>query len=98
MTRDEIRVRVAESLREFLASLGQKEVEIQDRTRPIGDLGLDSPDGLDWVLDLEEIGFSIPADFNPFVDDRRERARRFGEIVESLVPYYKGSAEVSRHD
>ena len=98
MTRDEIRGRVAESLREFLVSLGQDDVEVQDRARPIGDLGLDSADGIDWVLDLEEIGFNIPTDFNPFVDDRRKRARRFGEIVESLVPYYKGTAEVSRHD
>lgn len=98
MTRDEIRGRVAESLREFLVSLGQKEVEIQDRTVPIGDLGLDSRDGLDWVLNLEEIGFNTPTDFNPLVDDRRMRARRFGEIVESLVPYYKGTAEVSGDD
>jgi len=98
MTRDEIRDRVAESLREFLISLGQDAVEIQDRTRPIGDLGLDSADGVDWVLDLEGIGFNIPTDFNPFVDDRRKRARRFGEVVEALTPYYTGTTEVSRHD
>jgi len=93
MKRNEVEKEVIDSLREFLVSAGKEDPGIDERTRPIGDLGLDSPDGIDWVCDLEERGFVIPKDINPFVDDNEPKARTVGEIIDLLLSMSKDSEE-----
>jgi acyl carrier protein len=87
MNKEQIRKYVIDSLKEFLVSDNKKVTEINEHTRPIDDLGLDSPDGIDWVCDLEEKGFTIPKDVNPFIDDKKHMARTVGEIADLLFFY-----------
>jgi acyl carrier protein len=64
--------------------LGEKaaEADLQDDVKPIGNLGLDSMDGLDYACELSEaLGFKLPTKENPLVDDGRQRARTIGDIV-----------------
>lgn len=84
MTRKEVVDAVIESLRRFI---GDEDREISEHTRPIRDLDLESQDGIAWVLDLEDLGFRIPPDLNPLVDDERHRARSVREIVELAMKY-----------
>ena len=84
MTREQARIAVIESLRRLL---GKDDLEINGRTRPIRDLGLESQDGIAWAIDLEDLGFRIPADLNPFVDDERHKARRVDEIADFIMKY-----------
>lgn len=56
---------------------------ITDQTKPIGHLGFESCDGVDFACELsDKLGYHIPDDQNPFVDDTRRRARTVGEIVQ----------------
>ena len=53
-------------------------------SRPIGDCGLESADGVAIAVELEiELGITIPDNENPFVDDRggRRRARTVGQMA-----------------
>lgn len=84
MTQNQMKEKVVNSLREFLVSLKKEVPKINDKTKPIKDLGLDSADGIDWVCDLEEMGFNIPNDVNPFIVGKGPRVRTVGEIVELL--------------
>jgi acyl carrier protein len=79
-TLEAIRDHVIAALHELL---GDKDVDqIDDDTKPIGQLGLRSPDGVDFACELSErLGFEIPDTFNPLVDDERQRARTVGEMV-----------------
>jgi len=93
MTKEQIEKEVMNSLEEFLVSANKKVPVINKRTRPIGDLGLDSPDGIDWVCDLEERGIIIPVDVNPFTDDKKHKPRTVGEIIDFLYSICNGSEE-----
>jgi len=84
MTLKQVREKVIDSLRQLLDSLEKEVPKINDKTKPIGDLGLESDDGIDWICDLEEMGFNIPKDVNLFVVDKGNCVRTVGEIVELL--------------
>lgn len=90
MTLEELRQLVQESLLQFLASRDHDVAELTDDTDPIGGLGLESEDGVDWACDLELLGISVPTKVNPFViDGEHPRPRPFGEIVRLLYGYVK---------
>jgi len=84
MGRAEIHSLIVSSLHHFI---GAEETEIDGDTRPIGDLGLDSPDGIDYACDLEQLGFSLPRRLNPFWDDGEDRPRTVDEIVDLVLEY-----------
>lgn len=84
MTKEQIEKEIIESLKEFLVSVNKEVPVINKRVKPIGDLGLDSPDGIDWICDLEERGIVVPVDVNPFKDDKKNKARTVGEIIDYL--------------
>lgn len=80
--RERIRHCIMESLRELLPD-EKSETPMDDHTDPIGKLGLDSADGLDFACSLSQrLGYHIPDKLNPFVDDAKNRARKVGEIVD----------------
>ncbi len=93
MTLDKIKEIVVESIRQFLVSLGREVQEVNENMKPIGDLGLDSQDGIDLVCDLEEVGFRIPNDVNPFVVEKGPCTRTVAEIAKLLQSYYVGNLE-----
>jgi len=84
MTKQEATEAVIESLRRLI---GQPDQEIDGDTDPIGDLGLESQDGIAWALDLEDLGFKLPVKLNPLVDDDRHKARSVAEIVDLVLKY-----------
>ena len=55
------------------------------KTKPIGDLGLDSMAGVGFLCDLEDFGIVLADDLNPFVDDVRRRARSIAEMIEFIA-------------
>ena len=76
----EIRQAIIDAMRDLVPD--EAEDTITDSTDPIRGLGLDSEDGLDFACVISErLGFEIPANVNPFVDDDNHRARTIGEIV-----------------
>lgn len=80
-TRDEIRQCVMESIKELL--LDNQSVVIEDTTDPIRHLGFDSFDGVAFACALsEKLGYFIPAEINPFVDDEGQKSRCLMEIVD----------------
>ncbi|QDT66482.1 acyl carrier protein [Calycomorphotria hydatis] len=47
------------------------------------DLGIESDQGIDLVLQMgEAFGVRFPDDFNPVIHESGERSRTFGELVE----------------
>ncbi len=77
---DSIRNTVLECIRDFVPD--DQTREIDDTTSPIRDLGLKSEDGVDYACSLSErLGFEIPYELNPFVDDKAQRPRTMGDIV-----------------
>lgn len=49
---------------------------------PIGTFGLASIDGIEFAVMLEDkLGWALPENANPFVDDTKQRARTIAEIV-----------------
>jgi acyl carrier protein len=82
MNRDEIRDSVIASIRYLQTDPEHRDVTITDSTKPITNLGFESDDGVDFACELSsKIGFKIPDDVNPFIDDSGERALSIGEIV-----------------
>lgn len=80
-TPEEVRNRVVQALRDVLGD-ECADVELTDEIKPIGKLGLDSLDGLDYACELSSaLDFDLPKKENPLVDDARQRARSIGEIV-----------------
>ncbi|MFN3166414.1 MAG: hypothetical protein ACE37H_05045 [Phycisphaeraceae bacterium] len=55
------------------------------KTKPIGDLGLDSMAGVGFLCELEDFGIVLADDLNPFVDDARRRARSIAEMIEFIA-------------
>lgn len=71
------------ALGELLDELGAEHDEITDALRPIGDLNLDSADGIDFACRLgERLGVDVPNEANPFVDDEAVRARTVKQIID----------------
>jgi acyl carrier protein len=76
-----VRACIVKALRDVLGEEAA-EADLQDDVKPIGNLGLDSIDGLDYACELSNaLGFNLPAKENPLIDDGRKRARTIGEIV-----------------
>ena len=90
MIEKQIEVIVLETLKRFMTSLKKPFKTINRNTNPISDLCLDSPDGIDWVCDLEEEGLVIPLKVNPFVDDN-EKPRNVDEIIRLLYGFNKNT-------
>lgn len=56
-----------------------------DRLRAVGDLGFDSHDGIAVACELSALlGFDIPNEINPLVDDEEKRGRTVQEIVDLI--------------
>lgn len=87
LNRKKVRSVIIESLIEVLQGDGKGEIPaIDDKTDPLRDLGLDSEDGIEVACLLSyKLNFDIPPEVNPFIDDRRRRSRRIGEIVNLLL-------------
>jgi len=87
MTKEEALSLVLQLLRDFLE---RSEVEsiprITSTTRPIGDLGLESKDGVEWICDLEDsLGIEVAGDENPFLDQGRTRPNTVEQIANWVV-------------
>jgi hypothetical protein len=67
--------------------LGPKDLDdIDEKTNPITQLGMESCDGLDFACMLsEKFGFDLPTTVNPFVDDAKQCARNIGEMADLIV-------------
>ncbi|HEY0479915.1 MAG TPA: acyl carrier protein [Kofleriaceae bacterium] len=69
---------VAEALRSLLGD----HAGLTSASSPIETFGLASIDGIEFAVLLEDkLGWALPPDANPFVDDTKKRARTVGEIV-----------------
>jgi len=76
MTIDEA---VTEALRTVL---GDAAVGLTPTSSPIDTLGLESIDGIEFAVLLEDkLGWALPSNANPFVDDSKKRSRSVAEIV-----------------
>ena len=94
LTRDEIREQVIASLREVMRDGSIKEID--ETTDPIKDLGLDSLDGINFACTLsEKLGINIPPEVNPLIDDKKNRPRRVGEIIDLLYDVLNKEQEAS---
>lgn len=80
--------RVRRQLEKFVTKSGGTQVQIAPKTDLIKDVGLTSLQGVEFVLDLcDEFEHEFPADFNPFVDDERERGQTFGGLVKQITQH-----------
>ncbi len=84
ITREDLLGRIVECLNAYIRSPEEK--QISERTNPINDLGLESVDGVAFACDLSlALGWEIPSEYNPFVDDETSSARNVGEIADFLL-------------
>ncbi len=86
MTLTEIEQFVMASLSEYLRSVEKDVPPMTRNTKPIGDLGLESQDGVDWLCDLEDHGFVVPNNVCPFKTDNGE-VLTISAIAELLQDY-----------
>lgn len=72
---------IIQTITALLDQLGAPaEVHHEDK---LGDLGLDSLAGVEFVCQIEEkLGITIPNDENPFVDDSKQRLRTVAEVID----------------
>ncbi|MHC5055029.1 MAG: acyl carrier protein [Planctomycetota bacterium] len=64
---------------------------VTEKTRPIRDLGFDSPDGPDFACDIEdEFDINVPLDVHPLVNPERTRDLCVGEIADLIVSCGEG--------
>ena len=84
LSRDQVRDALLAALRDFL---GEKaSATLSETTDPIKDLGLDSPDGVDFACVLSErFDCQVPDDLNPFVDDTRHCGRRVSAMIDLML-------------
>ena len=86
------------ALDELLDELGADHGAITDDSFPIGDLGLDSADGIDFACRLsDKLRVEVPNDANPFVDDEKVCARTVKQIIEFAGELLR-SQEVRSHE
>jgi acyl carrier protein len=85
MDRQEIRRALIEVLAEIQTETGETLVEIDEETRPIGELpGFDSLTAIEVTIELaHRLGLEIPYE-NIFVNAKGTRALRIREITERL--------------
>ena len=70
---------------------------VDEGTNPIRDLGLDSHDGIEFAITLSAaLGWEIPPDVNPFVDDKARCALTVGAAAERLFDLMATQEEVSK--
>ena len=82
LTRNDIREAVFRAIRQIM----ETEVELNEATKPIDDLDLDSEDGLDFADILSDLlQITIPANVNPFKNDAAQKARTIGEIIDLVL-------------
>lgn len=75
-------------LKEYLKD--RKVGAVTERTNPINGLGMESMDGVAFACDLSSrLGWDIPGKHNPFVDDKRKRARDVGEMADFLIKLFE---------
>lgn len=74
---------IDEAVTEALSTLlGAEAPALTSTSSPIDTFGLASIDGIEFAVLLEDkLGWALPQDVNPFVDDARKRARTVAEIV-----------------
>jgi hypothetical protein len=53
------------------------------------DMDLDTDDGLDFACSLEELGYDIPHDVNPLINDAENRANKVREVLDVMLKYAK---------
>ena len=76
---------VIECLQSFVDSGEHENVTVDGATNPIAGLGCVSEDGIDFAIDLSDrLGWRLPDEFNPFVNDAGTRARTVAEIAEKI--------------
>ena len=98
VTRSKILKCVIESIRDVMPE-EKADVDIRDDTDPIQHLGLDSFDGIAFSCPLSgRLGWDIPGEVNPFVDDERKRSRCVREIVDLLYQLMRKKAEEEDHE
>jgi acyl carrier protein len=76
-------MKIDEAVTEALSTLlGDNAAGLTSTSSPIETFGLASIDGIEFAVLLEDkLGWSLPPDANPFVDDSKKRARTVAEIV-----------------
>lgn len=80
--------RVTLCLQAFLRSIGHEVPEPTDELDLVRDLGLESDQGLDFALDLEDaLECKLPEDFNPIVHVSGKRGMRLRELVRWIESY-----------
>lgn len=97
LTKNEIRTAVIEALH----AVGEDAEwpEITAKTKPIGHLGLESIDGLDFCLELEDrLQCKIDQKLNPLVNDAQRRPRTVEEIVGWLETHAEPCEEEAIHE
>ncbi|MCX6641985.1 MAG: hypothetical protein NTV15_01165 [Candidatus Bathyarchaeota archaeon] len=68
--------------------------QINERTNPITNLGLESIDGVAFACDLSmRLGWEIPPRYNPFIDDKAGATRDIGQMAEFLLKLIRKEAE-----
>ncbi|MGB3976337.1 MAG: hypothetical protein WBM02_12830 [bacterium] len=84
---------IIEFLREINPEINT--LEIVDSTDPIRNLGLKSIDGVACACSMsEKLGFQIPLDVNPFVDDKQRKSRCLSEIVDTVFLLIQNSKDI----
>ena len=79
------RDKVVRRIQEFLDASGKSGVVFAGQSNTIADLGFESDEGVDFVLDLcDEFAFEFPDDFNPFVHENGCRGRSVDELVQAV--------------
>ena len=88
----EIQACIVEAIKEVLSD--PSESVIDGRTDPIQHLGLDSFDGVACACSLsDKLGYEIPTNINPFVDDERRKSRCISEMVKVLMKLMRQKEE-----
>ena len=84
LSRDQVRDALLAVLRDFLRE--KASATLSETTDPIKDLGLDSPDGVDFACVLSErFECEVPDNLNPFIDDARHCGRRVGAMIDLVL-------------
>jgi hypothetical protein len=89
MTSAQIEEFVIDSLGRFLQSMEKEVPTMNGKTRPIGDLGLESDDEVDWLCDIEDDGFVLPKDVRAWASQDATRALTITEIAKVLQTHAK---------
>jgi acyl carrier protein len=73
---------IDEAVTEALRTLIDDAPGLTPASSPIETFGLASIDGIEFAVLLEDkLGWALPPDVNPFVDDSKKSARTVAEIV-----------------